>query len=165
MAASSGGNPALPLAVAAACGLVVLAYSAYKARRGDWGHIDASHPGERAQLNTRVGIGFLAIAGVMAAAGVHVRIAVVVALSGCIVLAGHLLQRTGKLSLHVAFAVFAAFIAWPQQAYAAALLLIAVAVGWSRLVLQRHTRRDLVLGGLVGSMAGLVFQAVRVFDA
>lgn len=146
--------------VSLVCATVVVGYSVYKARRGDWGHIDASLPVERAQLNSRVGLGLLAAAGVLALAGLHAGVSLAVGLSGLIVLAGHVLRSLAKLSLHVAFAVFAAFLVWPSHAAAAGLAAAAVAVGWSRIALRRHVPADIMLGALVGASGGWVFHLV-----
>lgn len=161
LAASPRSHGISTVAVTAACGLAILAYSFHKAKRGDWRHIDASTPAERAQLNTRVGFGLMVAAGVLAVTDVHAGVSAVVALSGLIVVAGHLLRSLAKTSLHVAFAVFATFVAWPSTAVAAVLLLMAVAVGWSRLVLRRHVGRDLFWGAAFGAAAGAVFQIAR----
>ena len=145
------------LAVSLVCACVVLGYSLHKARRGEWVHIDASVPAERAQLNVRVGIGLLVTAGALWLAGLHVGFSLVVGLSGVIVAAGHLFRGMAKLSLHVAFAVLAAFMVWPNPIAAATLALAAAWLAWSRLALQRHVAADIVLGGLVGAAAGLAF--------
>ena len=145
------------LAVSLVCAGAVLGYSLYKARRGQWAHMDASVPAERAQLNLRVGAGLLATAGALWLAGVHAGFPVVVGLSGLIVAAGHLFRGMAKLSLHVAFAVFAAFLVWPNHLAAATLALTAIGVAWSRLALQRHVAADIILGALAGAAAGLAF--------
>ena len=145
------------LAVSLVCACAVLGYSLYKARRGEWVHIDASVPAERAQLNVRVGAGLFAAAGALWLTGLHVGLALVVGLSALIVAAGHLLRGMAKLSLHVAFAVFAAFLVWPNPIAAATLALAAAGVVWSRLALQRHVAADVILGALAGAAAGLAF--------
>lgn len=145
------------LGVSLICACAVLGYSLYKARRGEWVHIDASVPAERAQLNACVGIGLLAAAGGLWLAGLHVGFPLVVGLSGLIVAFGHLFRGTAKLSLHVAFAVFAVFLVWPNLMAAAMLALMAAGVAWSRLALQRHVAADIILGALSGAGAGLAF--------
>lgn len=157
MIASPTGIDTTALAVSLACAGAVLGYSLYKAHRGDWIHIDASAPAERAQLNRRVAIGLLAVAGALWLIGLHFGFPLVVGLSGLIVAIGHLTRRVAKLSLHVAFAVFAAFLVWPNHIAAAALALAAAGVAWSRLALQRHVAADIILGALAGTAAGLVF--------
>jgi membrane-associated phospholipid phosphatase len=64
--------------------------------------------------------------------------------SALLVLVAHAARRWLKISLHVAFAVFSAVLLWPRIGAVAALLILAVAVAWSRLVLGRHTRREVV---------------------
>lgn len=142
---------------AVACVVAVLGYSFYKARRGDWLHIDASVPAERMQFNSRVGIGLLAAAGALWLMGLHVGLPLVIGLAGLIVLTGQLFRGVAKLSLHVAFAVFAAFLVWPNQIAAVVLAAIAIGVAWSRLALRRHVAADVVLGALAGIAAGLAF--------
>lgn len=153
------------LAVSLFCACGVLGYSLYKARRGEWAHIDASVPTERAELNVRVGAGLLAIAGALWVAGLHVGFPLVVGLSGLIVVAGHLFRGVAKLSLHVAFALFAALLAWPNHIAAATLALAAVGVAWSRLALQRHVAGDTILGAFAGAAAGVAFHIVTAWLA
>jgi membrane-associated phospholipid phosphatase len=63
-----------------------------------------------------------------------------------------------KLSLHVAFATYAALLLWRVGPLATALALVfAAALAWSRWVLERHAPRDLAVGALAGGAAGLVF--------
>jgi hypothetical protein len=139
------------------CASAVLGYSLYKAYRGDWVHIDASVPAERSQLNSRMGIGLLAAAGVLSITGLHAAFSLVVALSGLIVVIGHVLRSVAKLSLHVAFAVFAAFLVWPNNIAAVTLVGAAAGIAWSRLALRRHVASDIILGMLAGAAAGLAF--------
>lgn len=148
------------LVVSLACGSVILAYSFVKARRGDWVHIDASVPAERAQFNGRVGVGLLALAAALGLAGLHVGFPLVVGLSGVIVVVGHLSRGMAKMSLHVAFAVFAAFLVWPNHIAATALALVVLLVAWSRLVLRQHVAADIILGALVGVSSGLALHVV-----
>ncbi len=155
--ASPGHMGPAALAVSLVCACAVVAYSLYKARRGDWVHIDASVPAERAQLNARVVIGLLAAAGALWLSGLHVGFPLVVGLSSLIVAVGHLFRGVAKLSLHVAFAVFAAFLVWPNYAAAAMFALAAAGVAWSRLALRRHVAADIILGALAGAAAGLAF--------
>jgi hypothetical protein len=155
--ASPGRIGPIALAVSLACASAVLGYSFYKARRGDWVHVDASVPSERAQLNARIGVGLLAAAGVLWLTGLHFGLPLVAGLSGLIVVAGNVFRGVAKLSLHVAFAVFAAFLVWPNQIASAGLALVAFGVAWSRIALRRHVAADIILGALAGAAAGLAF--------
>ena len=158
--AAPAGVAGAALAVSLVCAGLVVAYSFGKARRGEWSHIDASAPLERAQLTSRAGGGLLAAAGILWLIGIPVGVSIVVGLSGLVVLAGHLLQSVAKLSLHVAFAVFATCLVWPNQVAAAGLAAVAFAVAWSRLALRRHVPRDILLGALIGAVAGGTFHWV-----
>jgi hypothetical protein len=163
---ASAGHIGWPaLAVSLACASAVLVYSLHKARRGDWTHVDASVPSERAQLTSRIGVGLLLAAGALGLAGLHVGIPLVVGLSGLIVALGHLFRHVAKLSLHVAFAVFAAFLVWPNHLAAVSFTLVAVGVAWSRIALRRHVAPDIVLGGLAGASAGLAFHGALAWLA
>jgi hypothetical protein len=122
-------------------------------------------PAERAQLNARVGVGLLAAAGALWLAGLHIGFSLVVGLSGLIVAVGHLLRGVTKLSLHVAFAVLAAFLVWPNHIATATLAVAAAGVAWSRLALQRHVAPDIVLGALAGAAAGLAFHIAVAWRA
>jgi membrane-associated phospholipid phosphatase len=148
------------VAVALACAALVLCYSFIKARRGDWAHIDASLPRERKQFNLFVGLGLCISAVALWLTGLSISIAVAVAASGAVVLAGHLLRRFAKASLHVAFAVFAAFLVWPNYVAVSVLLVVAILVGWSRLELERHVLVDIAFGALIGVWAGVLFHAL-----
>jgi hypothetical protein len=80
-------------------------------------------------------------------------------LGGAMVVAALLLRRWLKLSLHTAFAVFAAALWWPHAGGAALVLLLAAAVSWSRLALRRHTVAEVAAGLLAGAAAGASFAA------
>lgn len=160
MIAARGIDVGTALIVSVACAFVVVGYSFYKTRRGDWVHIDASVPAERAQLNSRVGLGLLVAAGLLAFTGLHVGFPAVVGLSGLIVLVAHLLRGLAKLSLHVAFAVFSTVLVWPNHVAAVGLAVMAVAVGWSRIALRRHVAADIMLGAVAGVLSGLLFHVV-----
>jgi membrane-associated phospholipid phosphatase len=149
---------ALGLTLAAAA--VVMIYGVRQIRSGRWTHIDASQPHERSQFNRFASWVLLGLAAICAVAGADRGVVVVIALSGVIVLVGHVLRGQLKLSLHVAFAMFAACIAWPQAVAFAGLLAATVVVAWSRLVLRRHGVSDVLAGAATGLACGVVFQVV-----
>lgn len=140
-----------------ALGAGVFGFAWWQVRRGRWLHVDASRQDERRQLNRML----LLVLGLAAAWALQVAgaspLAIALTAAAAIVALALLLARWLKLSLHVAFAAFAAFLpAWPLAA--AALAVLAAAVAWSRLALQRHSRSDVLAGALAGVVAGLVFQ-------
>ena len=137
---------------------LVMGYAWWQVRRGRWRHVDASATHERRTLN-RFLLAALTAGALMAAwQGGQPRLALGLALSAAMILAAMATARWCKLSLHLAFVVFAACLLRELgTAWMLAALLFAAAVGWSRLALRRHTHRDLVAGAVAGALAGLAF--------
>ncbi len=154
-----GGDPrrALPFALgfAAFAGLA-MGYSWWQVRRRRWAHVDASDPAERRSLNRFLFLALAAGAGLLGWQTSARELALGLALSAALVLAGAAAARWCKLSLHVAFATYAALLlARVGVGAASAGLAFAAAVAWSRLALSRHIPRDLVAGAIGGAAAGL----------
>ena len=63
-----------------------------------------------------------------------------------------------KLSLHVGFACFATAMLWPHPRALAAAAAMAIAVAWSRLLLARHSLAEVLAGGGLGLLMGVVYQ-------
>lgn len=152
-------TPHVRAAVAAALGVAAIigAFSLWQVRRGRWAHVDASQPHERRQLNPLAALVLLAAALALAVWGGSPHGAVGAALAAGLVLTAQGLGRQLKLSLHCAFAAYAAAIVWPAAAASLVLALLAVGVGWSRVRLQRHTRREVLAGLGLGVLAGLAY--------
>ena len=137
---------------------LVMGFSWWQVRRGRWAHVDASARHERGSLNRFLLVALVAGALFVAWRGSQPLFALGMAMSAAMILVAMAATRWCKLSLHMAFAVFAAWllrelgIAWMLAA-----LLFAAAIAWSRLALHRHTPRDLVAGALAGSLAGAAF--------
>lgn len=137
---------------------LVMAYSWWQVRRRHWAHIDASTHAERRSLNR-----FLLIAFAIAAVWVWTwtsqrELAQGLALSAALIALAMLSAQWWKLSLHVAFAVFAAvLLARVSWLACVGALWFAAAVAWSRWALSRHAPRDLVAGAAAGGLAGLLF--------
>lgn len=140
----------------AAFALAVMLWSAYQVRRGRWTHVDASRVDERRALNRFLLPAILAGATLAWLLSSPPRVVVALAAAAGIVLAAMLVSRWCKLSLHVAFAVFAAGLLWPLgRAVVLAVALLAVAIAWSRLHLSRHAPVDLVTGAAAGALAAM----------
>jgi len=137
---------------------LVMGYSGWQVRRGRWNHVDASARHERGHLNRFLLAALAAGAVLVAWRGTQPLFALGMALSAAMILVAMLTARWCKLSLHLAFAVFAAWLlrelgtAWMLVA-----LLFAATIAWSRLALHRHEPRDLVAGAIAGSVAGAAF--------
>jgi hypothetical protein len=155
-------DPEMPLGMIAlgfaGFGLLVLGWSWAQVRRGRWAHVDASGREERGSLNR-----FLLIAIALGALLAWRRmptpdLALVLALAAGLIALALLCSRRCKLSLHLAFAVYAAGLLWPYGAWAVlAGLGFAAAIGWSRLRLSRHVPVDLIVGAVAGAGAAAVY--------
>jgi membrane-associated phospholipid phosphatase len=144
-------------AASLAAALAVGVYSIVQVRRGGWQHVDASVPGERQQLNRFLVPLLWGLAALLALSGQPAATVLGMALGGAIVVCAQALRRWMKLSLHGAFAVFAASLLWPLWPAVLGLLGLAAGVLWSRLVLGRHTVAEVMAGALVGGLAGWIW--------
>ena len=138
---------------------IVMAYSGWQVRRGRWSHVDASDRSERRSLNRFLLVALLGSTALAFWLGPSTELTLGLALSASMVAIAMLTSRWCKLSLHMAFAVFAAFLLLVNAPWWAGLagLCFAAAVAWSRLALQRHVPRDLIAGALTGAFAGIAF--------
>lgn len=155
--------PSVLQAAVAACGFVVVCvgiYSVIQVRAGRWQHVDASVPHERRQLNSFLALLLFGVAGGLWWAGQPGPVALGLALGGAVVVVASGLRHALKVSLHAAFAVFAATLLWPSAAPMLAVLALAAGVAWSRLALGRHTRWEVAVGLLLGAAAGVGFHLI-----
>lgn len=149
---------ALALAMAA-LGAGIMGYSRWQVRRNRWRHVDASGREERRGLNRFLLVLFAVAAAAAWWLSAQRELALGLGLSALLVAAAIASARWCKLSLHVAFALYAALLL-AQLSWLACVAGVAftAAVGWSRLALGRHVRRDLAAGALAGLLAGLAFR-------
>ena len=156
--ADTGRLSALALALGTAAA-VVMAYSWWQVRRRRWQHVDASGHDERGALNRFLLPAFVIAAVLLCAWTTQRELALGLALAALLIAVAMLTARWCKLSLHVAFAMYAAVLLAQVSWLACAVgVLFAGAVAWSRLALSRHATRDLVAGALAGTVAGLLFR-------
>ena len=162
-AVTRGASPAV-LYVAAgatiAVAVAIAAFSIVQVRSGRWTHVDASVPSERSQLNVVSAGLLLGAAALLWVNGQPLALVAGSAIAGALVVLAHLLKAAFKLSLHCAFAVYAASLLWPSVALVAVTLVLSAAVAWSRLVLRRHTPPEVVSGLLSGAVAGVGFNII-----
>jgi len=123
-------------------------------RRGQWENADASNRGERPILYMVGGLGVVALlAYVVVIRPQAFMVRGAVATLGMLALSAGA-TRWIKVSLHMAFAALAATAFTLARSPVGYLLLPALpALGWSRLVLQRHTPFEVVLGTIIGAGA------------
>ena len=145
------------------CGIagVVLAFSFWQVRRGQWQHIDASGRTERRSLNV-----FLTIVLFLGAAVAFYQLpgpglSLGLLLSGLLIVSVMLASPWFKFSLHASFAAFAVLLLWPLKLWYVALASVAaVSICWSRLVLGRHTLVEVLGGSFLGAVFGACFWLV-----
>lgn len=133
---------------------IVGVFSLWQVRSGRWRHVDASLPGERRQLTRLLAALLCGVAALAWAGGQPALAAAAPLLVALPVLAAHALRTRMKLSLHAAYAAFALPLLWPQPWGVGAAAVLALGVAWSRLVLRRHTRAEVLAGLLLGAAAG-----------
>ena len=123
-------------------------------RSGRWGDVDASQREERPLLFAVAGLGLLALATYLALTQ-PISPLLRGLLSPLVLLAGAaLVNHWVKASLHVAFAVLAAAtLIMLGHVLGWVLVPVIPALGWSRLVLGRHSIPELVAGALLGLAA------------
>lgn len=138
--------------------MLVMGWSWWQVRRGHWAHVDASHRQERRTLNRFLLVALLCAAVLALLSGLPRAFALGLSLAASLIAMAQLTARWCKLSLHLAFVVYAALLLWQVAPLAGiAGLVFALLVAWSRLVLERHTRRDIIAGAMTGAFAGLAF--------
>jgi hypothetical protein len=145
---------AIGIAIVAAA---VMGYSRWQVKRERWAHIDASRPSERAGLN-RALLVLLPVLAAVAALRDAYELALGLALSAGLILIAMALMRWCKLSLHVAFAAYAAGLLWMLSPFAGGVaFFFTAAIAWSRLHLDRHRPRDVAIGAIAGIVAALAY--------
>ncbi len=128
---------------------------ARQVRRGAWHNADASNRDERPLLFLVGGVALVALlACVVLLQPQSFMVRGVVTTLGMLAVCA-VTTRWIKVSLHMAFATFAAAALALARSPAGYILLLALPpLLWSRLTLNRHTRVEVALGVLIGALAG-----------
>lgn len=144
-----------------ALGVVILpscVYTLVRVRQGRWGNLDVSDQRERAQFYSVLFPLLLIIAGISWSADVPRPIPLGALAILMLVGSALVINSWVKVSLHTGFGIFAAaafFFFTPILG--AVVFLLAMLVGWSRVVLDRHSVREVIYGGLLGCLMGAMF--------
>jgi len=148
------------LTVVVACLVPISIYICGKVRRGEWSDLDVSQRRDRPHLFV-VGI-VLLIATCVILHETHQPPAFVRGCAAAILLicSGWALNVWIKPSMHAGFAMLTSFSLWPLGARIAfPLTIFALLVGWSRVVLSRHTKLEVAVGLILGAIVARVFFA------
>ena len=150
-----------PEQVAQIVGIVVLVsivpmllLMARRVRSGAWTNYDVSVREQRTGMYPAALAMTIATVAVLAWAQVPQPILRGVLAILLLIAIGALVNRWLKVSLHTAFAVFTAAALWPSRGLVAAVLVLTVAIAWSRLELGRHTLAEVLGGALLGAVVG-----------
>ena len=135
--------------------LPLAALMARQVRRGAWEHADASNRDERLILFLVGGVALVALlAYVVLRQPQSFMVRGVATTLGMLAVCA-IATRWIKVSLHMAFATFAAAALALARSPAGYVLLLALPpLLWSRLTLNRHTGGEAALGILIGALAG-----------
>ncbi len=131
-------------------------YIRRRLRKGRFSDYDVSRQKDRPELFT-FGLGLMALAAAVFwwTPGLRFLFPGTVAVTAMIVAAA-LINLWDKVSLHSAFAAYVVvFVAMTSPGLSIAGAVVALAVGWSRVELGRHTRRQVALGLVLGTITGL----------
>jgi membrane-associated phospholipid phosphatase len=67
-----------------------------------------------------------------------------------------------KSSLHVSLNIYLAFLIVPLNAYVAIIIfLLTIAIGWSRIILKRHTLKEVIFGAVIGLVISLIMNYIE----
>lgn len=151
----SGGQALKSVAIVVFFTVVPMAVLMFRqVRRGAWQNADASNRAERPILYF-VGVTTLValLLYLIATQPQSFLLRGILATLGMLAVSA-LITRWIKVSLHMAFATFAAIaLAMMRSPVGAVLLLSLPALAWARLTLERHTAGELALGAVVGAAA------------
>lgn len=136
-------------------------YTLFQVRRGTWGDLDVSNQKERDHFYGILLLLLVILTGVAWLAEVPQSIPLGSLAIIILVGSAFVVNIWIKISLHTGFGVFVALtLSLINPTLATIALLLACLVAWSRVVLGRHTRREVILGGMLGSAVGGGFVAL-----
>jgi membrane-associated phospholipid phosphatase len=148
------------LTVVVACLVPISVYIYAKVRTGEFSDLDVSQQKDRPHLFT-VGI-LLLVVTCLILYFTHQPPAFVRGCSAAILLicSGWALNFWIKPSMHAGFAMLTSVSLWPLGLKIAfPMTLFAISVGWSRVVLSRHTKLEVGVGLILGAIVARIFFA------
>lgn len=153
------------LAEIVALGIVIIPaaiFTLVKVRKGVWNNLDVSDQNHRGQFYGML-ISLLAVLTIISwVADVPRSIAMGTTAILSLVTIAFVLNNSIKVSLHTGFSVFVACVLLLMQPLLALFAFaLAIAVAWSRVVLKRHSTREVMIGGALGLVVGGLFILTR----
>ncbi len=150
---SRGGRQSLLLLVfSLLIGIPVVLFIRRQLRTGSWQNVDASNPSERPALFAVVGLMCAATGAWFYLTG-SPRQALGTLGVAAMTLVAYAVLRWTKLSLHLAFGVYAASVLLQvRPAWGLGLMLLMPLLAWSRLTLERHRPSELIWGAILGAV-------------
>ena len=150
-----------------ALGIVIIPatfYTFIKVRMGKWNDLDVSDQNHRGQFYVML-LSLLSLLTLIAwLADVPRSIAFGTTAILLLVVIAFLLNPRIKISLHTGFSIFVACVMLLIQPFLALVaFVLAASVAWSRVILGRHTRPEVMWGGLLGGVVGSTFILVLKF--
>lgn len=141
------------LGVVGASMIVIALQVAVRLRRGEITDVDVSTREHRPRMYAVAIVAAVVSTAILFATHQSPTAVYGAALAGGLLVAGALANVWLKVSLHTAFAFFAAGIAFHAGARAAIVFAgVALVVAWARVAYGRHTLREVVAGGALGSV-------------
>ncbi len=149
-----GGEQLLPLlGVALVVGIPVALFMRRQMNAGAWQNVDASRPSERPALFAVIGLMCAAVGSWFLITGAIAQARGTLAVAVMTLVAAALLRWT-KLSLHMAFGLYAACVLLQlRPPFGVGLLLLMPLLAWSRLKLGRHRLSEVIGGSILGALA------------
>ena len=135
-----------------------------KVKAGKWSDHDVSEHSERGNFYTIV-IVIVALSGLLFWFLDFPRSLLIgIGIGVCLLLTAMIINRWSKISLHLIFAFYCAVSLFAVGFWiGAGFIMLATAVGWSRVVLKRHTPAQVLSGAALGTSAGLLLLKMIAF--
>ena len=134
---------------------VVGALMFHQVRTGRWLNVDASRPEERPVLYVLLLVALAVMVAFVLLTGRNTYLVRGILGAMTITLISGVLNRRIKISLHMAFGAFAAFLLVLMGSLVGWVLLVLLPpIGWSRLFLRRHTLTEVIAGAALGVAVG-----------
>jgi membrane-associated phospholipid phosphatase len=124
---------------------------------GEWTDMDVSHHDQRGRLYS-VALPIIALSiPIFWLLRLPRGLIIGTVVSLFLLIAGMAINRSSKLSMHAMFGAYCMMVLWAvSHTFGLAALALLIAVGWSRVLLGRHTVAQVISGMSLGMAAGVI---------